>query len=119
MIEAWTKQRTRDEAVAALRAHRIPVSPVRDVAEIINDPHMHQRGMLRKVHHPDLGDVVLPRSPIHLSAYEMPELQFYPDLGEHNREVLGGLLGMSDAEIDALEAEGVIARRESATERES
>jgi len=32
---------------------------------------------------------------------------------------LGGLLGMSDAEIDALEAAGVIARRESATERES
>ena len=62
---------------------------------------------------------VLPRSPIHLSEYEMPELQFYPDLGEHNREVLGGLLGMSDAEIDALEAEGVIARREIATERES
>ena len=32
-----------------------------------------------------------------------------------NREVLGGLLGMSGAEIDALEAEGVIAQRESAS----
>jgi len=112
MIEAWTKQRTRDDAVAILRARRIPVSPVRDVSEVINSPHMHERGMLRKVRHPDLGDVVLPRSPIRLSEYEMPELQFYPDLGQHNREVLGGLLGMSDAEIDALEGEGVIAKHE-------
>lgn len=112
MIEAWTLRHTRDAAIAAMRAHRIPVSPVRDVVEVMNDPHMHQRGTLRHVHHPDLGDVVLPRSPIHLSAYDMPELQFYPDLGEHNREVLGGLLGMSDGEIDVLEAEGVILRRE-------
>ena len=51
------------------------------------------------------------RSPIHLSACELPDLQFHPDLGEHNREVLGGLLGLSDAEMDALEAQGVIAPR--------
>ncbi len=117
MIGSWTKQRSRDEAVAAMRVHRIPVSPVRDVAEVMNDAHMHQRGMLKRMRHPDLGDIVLPQSPIHLSAYEMPALEFYPDLGEHNREVLGGLLGMSDAEIDTLEAEGVILRRESGERR--
>lgn len=59
-----------------------------------------------------LIDIVLPQSPIHLSAYEMPALQFYPELGEHNREVLGGLLGMRDGEIDALEEAGVILKRE-------
>jgi len=110
MIEAWTLQRTRDEAIAALRAQRIPVSPVRNIVEVMNDPHMHQRGMLQRMQHPDLGDIVLPRSPINLSAYAMSALQFYPDLGEHNREVLAELLGMSDAEIDALEAQGVISR---------
>ncbi len=112
MIEAWTKQRTRDEAVATLRAKRVPASPVRDVSEVMNDPHMHQRGMLKRMKHPDLGEVVLPRSPIRLSEYEMAGLEFYPQLGEHNREVLGGLLGMSDTDIAALEAEGVISRAE-------
>lgn len=116
MIEGWTLQRTRDEAVRSLREHRIPVSPVRDVSEVLHDPHMHQRGMLREYHHPTLGDVVLPRSPLRLSAYEMPELQFYPELGEHNRAVLGQLLGMSDPEIDALEEEGVIAPYEGTKE---
>ena len=47
-----------------------------------------------------------------LSEYEMAGLEFYPQLGEHNREVLGGLLGMSDTDIAALEAEGVISRAE-------
>jgi CoA:oxalate CoA-transferase len=112
MIESWTKQRSRDDAIAAMRAHRIPVSPVRNVVEVMNDPHMHQRGMLQNMHHPDLGDIVLPRSPLNLSAYEMSALQFYPDLGEHSRQVLGELLGMSNAEIDALEEDGVILRRE-------
>jgi hypothetical protein len=45
---------------------------------------------------------------------EMPERQFY--LEAHHREALSGLLGMSAAEIDALEGEGVIARREIETE---
>jgi CoA:oxalate CoA-transferase len=107
-IEAWTRLRTRDEAILALRQQKIPVAPVRDVAEVMEDPHMHSRGMLNHFQHPDLGDIVLPRSPINLSAYEMSNLEFYPDLGEHNREVFGGLLGMSDAEIDVLEEEGVI-----------
>ena len=69
---------------------------------------MHSRGMLQHFEHPDMGDIVLPQSPINLSAYDMSGLEFYPGLGEHNREVLGDLLGMSDAEIDLLEEEGVI-----------
>jgi len=81
---------------------------VRDVAEVMEDPHMHSRGMLKHFEHPDMGDIVLPQSPINLSEYEMSGVEFYPDLGEHNREVLGGLLGMSDADIDALEEDGVI-----------
>lgn len=108
IVETWTRGQTRDDAIAALRAQKIPSSPVRDVAEVMEDPHMHARGMLKHFEHPDMGDIVLPRSPINLSGYEMSELEFYPDLGEHNREVLGGLLGMSDAEIDALEEAGVI-----------
>lgn len=110
LIEAWTLERSRDEAISAMRAQRIPVSPVRDILEVMNDPHMHQRGMLKNMHHPELGDIVLPRSPINLSAYPMSALQFYPRLGEHNREVLGELLGMSADEIDALEAADVIVR---------
>ncbi|MBL22406.1 MAG: CoA transferase [Rhodospirillaceae bacterium] len=108
IVEAWTSQHPRDEAIAALRKAKIPSSPVRDVAEVMEDPHMHSRGMLKHFEHPDLGNVVLPQSPINLSEYEMSEIEFYPDLGEHNQDVFGGLLGMSDEDIDALEKDGVI-----------
>ena len=108
MIEAWTRQLTRDEAISILRAKKIAAAPVRDVAEVMEDPHMHSRGMLQRFEHPDMGDIILPQSPINLSAYEMSGLEFYPQLGEHNREVLGGLLGISDSDIDILAKEGVI-----------
>lgn len=112
IIESWTKQRTRDEAIAALRKYRLPVSPVRNVAEVMEDPHMHERGMLKHFDHPDMGDIVLPRSPLNLSAYDMPDIEFAPDLGEHNREVLSDLLGMSAEDIDALEEDGVILKQD-------
>ena len=51
MIEAWTRQLTRDEAISILRAKKIAAAPVRDVAEVMEDPHMHSRGML-SVEHP-------------------------------------------------------------------
>ncbi|MBE90065.1 MAG: CoA transferase [Rhodospirillaceae bacterium] len=108
MIEAWTRQHTRDEAISILRARKIAAAPVRDVAEVMEDPHMHSRGMLQRFEHPVMGDIILPQSPINLSAYEMSGLEFYPQLGEHNREVLGGLLGISDSDIDILVKEGVI-----------
>lgn len=108
MIGEWAARQTRDDAIAELRDRKIPAAPVRDIAEVMEDPHMHARGMLAHFQHPDMGDIVLPRSPINLSSYEMSALEFYPDLGEHNRDVLGGLLGLSEAEIDQLEADGVI-----------
>ena len=101
MVEGWTRTLPRDEVMAILKKNRIPSAPVRNLREVMNDPHMHQRGMLKRMLHPDLGDIVLPRSPINLSEYEMETLKFYPALGEHNREILGGMLGMSDAEIKA------------------
>ena len=108
MIEGWTREHTRDDAIAILREHKIPSAPVRSVSEVMEDPHMHKRGMLKHFHHPKLGDVVLPRSPINLSEHEMPELTFYPNLGEHNRSVLADLLGLSDNDIKILESDGVI-----------
>lgn len=108
MIEGWTREHTRDDAIAILREHKIPSAPVRSVSEVMEDPHMHKRGMLKHFHHPKLGDVVLPRSPINLSEHEMPELTFYPNLGEHNRSVLADLLGLSDSDIKILESDGVI-----------
>jgi crotonobetainyl-CoA:carnitine CoA-transferase CaiB-like acyl-CoA transferase len=107
-IDDWCAQRTRDAAIDALRAKRIPVAPVRNIDEVRRDPHMHARGALEWVEHPDMGRMVLQRSPLRFPEIGLPELRLFPKLGEHNREVYCGWVGLSAAEFDALVADRVI-----------
>jgi CoA:oxalate CoA-transferase len=108
IVTAWTSQMTKQQAAEQARQFRIPCSPVRDVSEVMHDPHMHDRGMLEWVDHPDLGRVVLPTSPIRLHDTGVAPATPSPHLGQHNDEVYGGWLGLSADEIAALRAEGVI-----------
>ena len=108
MIEAWSETLPRDLAFATMRENRVPVAPIRNLDDVRNDPHMHARGMLQRMTHPDMGEIVLPRSPIRLSDYEQTPLAFFPNAGANSIEVLAGWLGLSDAEILSLSEDGVI-----------
>jgi CoA:oxalate CoA-transferase len=108
IVSAWTSQLTKDEAIATARKFRIPCSPVRDVSEVMADPHMHERGMLEYVDHPDLGRVVLPTTPLRLHGAGVAPAQPSPRLGQHNEEIYGGWLGLSAAEIEELRQQKVI-----------
>ncbi len=108
MISAWARTQTRDEAFEKMKTARLPVAPVRNVEEVMNDRHLHARGMLNRIRHPYMGDVVLPSSPLLLFEYETSALQFFPEIGADSASVLGDLLGMTDADVQALADEGVI-----------
>ncbi|MEX2618322.1 MAG: CoA transferase [Alphaproteobacteria bacterium] len=108
MIEAWTKVHSRDEAFGKMRDAKIPVAPIRNIADVRNDPHMHARGMLVNRTHPELGEIVLPTSPIRLSEYDSSDLEFFPEIGQDNSSVFADWLGMEESEIAALSEEGVI-----------
>ena len=66
------------------------------------------RGFLRWYEHPQLGRIVLPNSPIGFPELGRTELTPYPDLGQHNDAVYGGLLGIDADARAALHAKGVI-----------
>ncbi len=72
------------------------------------DPHFRERQHFHLVDHPVLGRRPVPR---HLVArfdrFETRVGSAAPVLGQHNREVLQGMLGLSDEELASLEAEGV------------
>ena len=82
-----------------------------DAQELVENEHLDARGFYVPVAHPDAGTYIFPGLSAHLSAtpasYRLPA----PGLGEHNREVLGGILGMSDDELDALRLAGIIAEQ--------
>jgi CoA:oxalate CoA-transferase len=108
VVEAWTKERTKDEIFAATKRHRVPSAPVRDLLEVMNDRHMHERGMLERIEHPELGRIVVPTSPLRFHGADKVATTPSPRLGQHNGEIYGGWLGLPPDEIAALRRDGVI-----------
>lgn len=108
LVTAWTTQRGKLEIFEITRRHRIPCAAVRDLGEVMNDRHMHERGALEWIDHPELGRVVVPTTPLRLHGAPMVPTVPSPGLGEHNVEIYGGWLGLSTAEIAGLKRDGVI-----------
>ncbi len=109
LIAVWTKRHTAQEIDEILGAHDVVVGPIYTIADIADDPHFKARGMVRTVESETFGALKVPGiTPIFSEdggdiAWLGPETP-----GEHNREIYGGLLGCTDAELDALTDEGVI-----------
>jgi len=108
VVSEWTSRHTKAEAGRILSKHKVPAAPVRDLIEVTNDPHMHARGMLEWVDHPQFGKIVVPNSPLRIHGVDPLPSVPSPRLGQHNREVLTEMLNISSDEIASLEAEGTI-----------
>ncbi len=108
LVTAWTRTLGKMEAFAIAKRHRIPLAPVRDVDEVMRDRHMHERGMLEWIEHDEIGRIVVPTTPLRIHGADRVETVPSPKLGQHNREIYGDWLGLSAAEIAALERDGVI-----------
>ena len=107
-VRAWTTTLPRDELFARLRAAKVPVSRVRDVGEMVEDEHLHQRGAIVRMDHPSLGEIVVPHSALRFRGTPLAAVTPSPDLGEHNDEVYAERLGLDASEIATLRADGVI-----------
>ncbi len=108
IIEAWTSERTAVEIVAAMDAAGIPAAPVLSLADVTESAHIAAREMISTVGHPTLGDIPLVHQPVRFSGAERAFQRPPPGLGEHTRELLASLLGLGDAEIQALADDNVI-----------
>lgn len=108
LVASWTRPLTRAQVFERLAAAPVPCAPVRDLHEVMNDPHLHARGSLRWVEHPQYGRIAAPASPLRFDgSASLPERPSVP-LGTDTRDVLRGRLGMTPAELDALREAGAI-----------
>jgi formyl-CoA transferase len=107
IITAWTMQHTKMEVFRILGEAGVPCGPVLDSVELLNDPHMKQRGMVVTVKHPVRGDFTMPGCPVRLE-HSPVDVKSAPLHGEHNAEVYRDFLGLGAAELDSLKAEGII-----------
>ncbi|HWC38636.1 MAG TPA: CaiB/BaiF CoA-transferase family protein [Acidimicrobiales bacterium] len=109
-IEGWAASRGKLDACRQLAAAGIPAGPCFDQEELVHDPHLAARDMLVEMPRPDGVDqpVLTPGNPVRLSKVSRGPETRVPWLGEHTGEVLRKELRLSDEELDALRAEGVI-----------
>ena len=108
LIAKWTEQFSKQVLFEMLIAHRVPCAPVRNLQEVVNDPHMHARGMLEEIQHPEFGEMTVARSPLRFD--DSPNIPLEPSqrLGQSNKIVFSDWLGMPIAEIESLANKGVI-----------
>lgn len=104
------RTRSRAEWVDVLKAAGVPAAPVNDLGEAFADPQAEARGSVWKLAHPLIGSLPVVASPLqHLSRTPAAPSGHPPLLGEHTREVLQDVLGLTAADIDELAASGVVA----------
>jgi crotonobetainyl-CoA:carnitine CoA-transferase CaiB-like acyl-CoA transferase len=108
IIQRWTGARAKAEVVRALTAVGVPAAPVNNVAEMVADPQVRAREMLVEIDHPVYGPLTTTGTPLKLSETPGRVRWLAPMPGEHNEEVLVGMLGHSPEELDRWRTEGVI-----------
>ena len=92
----------RAELIAKLDQLDVPIGPVNDVAEILNDPHVRARRLVGSFDYAGVGEFKALAIPYKFLGWDNPEIGRPPALGEHTESVLRELLGYSAEQIAAL-----------------
>jgi crotonobetainyl-CoA:carnitine CoA-transferase CaiB-like acyl-CoA transferase len=96
------KSKTTDEWIGALEALKIGCGPINTLDKVFADPHVQARGCVVEMPHASGQTVKVIANPVRLSATPPDYRSPPPVLGQHTEAVLGGVLGMTAAEIAAL-----------------
>ena len=108
IIAGWTGDQDAFALAERLQAAGVPAGPVLRGPDLLENKHYAQRGTFVNVDHPQVGPKQYPGIPWKMSRTPGEVRWPSPTLGQHNREIFGGLLGLTGDEIDALEYDGVI-----------
>ena len=109
LIADWTKTLDVQELDALLDKHGVVTGPIYTIADIAEDPHFKDRNMVQRVEDETFGDMAVPGFAPRLTHSESEIAWLGPnEVGNHNAEIYGGLLGLSEDELRRLEDDGII-----------
>ncbi|MHB8577588.1 MAG: CaiB/BaiF CoA transferase family protein [Dehalococcoidia bacterium] len=107
-IEGWTRSRTPHEAMLKLQAAGVPAGAVQTCEELFEDPQLRERGHFWFLDHTVIGSHAYDAPAFKLSRTPARPVRAGPVLGQHTHEVCRDILGLSDAAITELVADGAL-----------
>lgn len=107
VIANWCSRQDSVSVLETLEAARVPSGPIYSVADMMQDPHYQARGLFEEVAVPG-GTLKIPAMVPKLSRTPGSTQWAGPEVGAHNQQVYGGLLGLEDAEIERFQQQGII-----------
>ena len=107
IIEGWTRQKTKYEAMRILGDAGVPSGACQDTGEILEDPHLKEREMIIDIDYPPRGKYKTVGCPIKLSN-SPADIKRPPTLGEHTEDLLGKLCGVTPEDFTKLREKGAI-----------
>ena len=114
IIAKWTADRDKYEVMNRLQAAGVPAGPVLDGRDLLADPHFRARGYFEAAEHREatgLGRQQYVSRGWRMSGNDVRITKPAPMLGEDNRRVLSGILGLSEGRIAELEASDAVGRK--------
>ena len=107
MVVRWFADRTKSE-LEALAGDLVPLSAVKDIGEVVEDPQIAARGMIVANEYPGHGELRTFGSPVKLDRTPPRTAGLAPEKGEHTDRVLTDFLGFSVEDVEALRAGGTV-----------
>lgn len=110
-IGEWTSIGSAKDLMAALQAVCVPAAILNDVADLMEDPHLVSRGYMQFLSRAFVGEQPHPSAPWRFGDAPIRISSSAPTLGQHNQDILGGLLGLSNGQIASLSRDGIIGNK--------
>ena len=107
-VAALAKRFKRDDLLERLERADVPAAPIYDQKQVFDDAQIRHRGMVVEAPHDEAGSLRMVANPIRFAEHPIGTYRAPPSIGEHTRVVLRERLALSDTEIDALIAEGIV-----------
>lgn len=102
LIRERVSKMSRDDAVNYFVEARVPVAPVYNLDDVVKDEHLIERDMFRTVNHKNAGEVKVVNFPVKFSKTPAYVKNASPVIGQHNDEILQGILGYSDEKLASM-----------------
>ena len=109
-IAAWTASRSPDDAMTILQQASVAAGAVRHPKDLLEDPHLVVRGFWQWIERAYVGRHPQPSPPYRDEPAPIAVRTPAATLGEYNEQVLGGLLGLSQVELERLARDNVIGK---------